>query len=212
MLNDLLGGPDKTIGAAADGAPAKPGSSGAEAEVWFDTIGTKMPFSFGRNLCEPSPSAKAPSSKAAQRLVEELRSVVMGVAYAAHAATTPAMYLDQPDWPAGWNGTIGKILGAIYAEPAELAKNSLDDNQNALSFLVASRVAVPYVARAATAATAKAFDARYDAALRDSELAQLAVANNLEVRTRARAGGRLLVRALRAREGSGGHASCTPSM
>lgn len=64
---------------------------------------------------------------------------------------------------------------------------SVEDSQYALCTLVAYRVAVLYVARAARAAAkakAKLFDARYDAALRESELAHLVVGDNIEVRRR----------------------------
>jgi hypothetical protein len=77
---------------------------------------------------------------------------------------------------------MGKIVGALFAEPSELVKESLNDSQYSLTFLLASRAAVAYVADAADGATGAAavarnasFGAIYDAALCDSNLAHLAV-------------------------------------
>ena len=94
VLNDLLGSPSGGADGGPSGGGGGPGPSGpgpsgpgpssskSEAEAWFDT--QNVPFSFGRNLVDST-------SKSARRLVEEFRSVTMGVAYAAHAATTPSM-------------------------------------------------------------------------------------------------------------------------
>ena len=86
------GGPDAAPAAAAPrivrlGAPPTDRRNRG-AVNWFDT--TKMPFSVGRHRASSPGSSDEPPGPA-RALLDEFRSVVMGIAFAAHAATSPTM-------------------------------------------------------------------------------------------------------------------------
>ena len=162
-------------------------------------------FEVGRDL--PPPGGGAAPPKQAAKFVDVAASFARAIAGAAHAATTPSLYAAAPEWPMGWNGTTGKIFGAVHADADELARSQ---EAYALPFAIGARLAAAYAADASVhggGAGGGQLAAALDGARRAAQLAHLAAREQTALDVGDGAGALRRLIALARSGGGGGGAS-----
>ena len=158
----------------------------------FDKIVDRgeLHFTFGRNeMFQVRAQSTSPGVQKFARFADSnvarffapgaLSAFALDLAYAAHAASEPALYAAMPSRPSGWNGTMGKIFGAAYADSRELALSKQGYAMHiALALRVGSAFAAGVVSDSAPVAAAAATSA-LDSAQRHAQLGRLVLRRQL---------------------------------